>query len=262
MPSFVSAALYEEDSLEQLVVDDSRNVLYSRSEKGVVQVFDLGVDGCGLGRVAAITQANIVQDALRVASNIDKSNFAPLVGISCIPASESVPLSLMAVSANGVRFYFSTSSGSSPLERPHGITLQHIRLPPGFSASSAVPRPTKVHMCHYKQGKVVKFFFHQSSFLGVTKTIPSCVKFAGTLLLSSAQSEDSDLLWLVSADGFPFQSILMEGQSTLQLHGRAWALDEVPQPSAAVRLYRESFGNQQPPLAVVQHAQSPRRYCT
>ncbi len=48
----------------------------------------------------------------------------------------------------------------------------------------------------------------------------------------------------------------------MQLHGRAWALDEVPQPSAAVRLYRESFGNQQPPLAVVQHAQSPRRYCT
>ena len=38
VPSFVSAALYEEDPLEQLVVDDSRNVLYARSEKGVIQV--------------------------------------------------------------------------------------------------------------------------------------------------------------------------------------------------------------------------------
>ncbi len=85
-------------------------------------------------------------------SNIDKSNFAPLVGIACIPASESVPLSLVAVSTNGVRFYFSTSSGSSPLERPHGITLQHVRLPPGFSASSVVPKPAKVHMTYYKQG--------------------------------------------------------------------------------------------------------------
>ncbi len=79
------------------------------------------------------------------------------------------------------------------------------------------------------------------------------------MLLSSAQSEDSDLLWLLSADAFPFQPLLMEGQSTLQLHGRAWAVDEVPQPSSALRLYRESFGNQQPPMVVVQHAQRPRK---
>ncbi len=154
------------------------------------------------------------------------------MGIYPISASESVPLSLMAVSANGVRFYFSTSSGSSPMERPHGITLQHVRLPPGFSASSAVPKPSKVHMAYYKQG---------------------------TLILSSSQSEDSDLLWLLSSDGFPFQPVLMEGQSTLPLVGRAWALDEIPQQSEAMRLYRDSFGNQQPPLAVVQHSQSPRR---
>ena len=67
VPSFVNAALYEEDSLEQVVVDDSRGVLYTRSEKGVVQVFDLGADGMGMNKVAAITQANIVQDALKVA---------------------------------------------------------------------------------------------------------------------------------------------------------------------------------------------------
>lgn len=47
--------------------------------------------------------------------------------------------------------------------------------------------------------------------------------------MSSAQTDDTDLLWLLSSDLFPFQSLLMEGQSTIHLDGRVWAMDEVPQ---------------------------------
>ena len=67
MPSFVSAALYEEDALVQIEVDDSRSVLYTRSEKGVVSVFDLGRDGDETQLVCSIAQAQIVQEAARVA---------------------------------------------------------------------------------------------------------------------------------------------------------------------------------------------------
>jgi nuclear pore complex protein Nup155 len=87
--------------------------------------------------------------------NVDKSNFSPLVGISPLSASESVPLSLLAVSGNGVRYYFSTCSRqtNNPMDRPMGnLVLQHVRLPPGFSASSPVPKPSKVHMSYYRQG--------------------------------------------------------------------------------------------------------------
>ena len=35
---------------------------------------------------------------------------------------------------------------------------------------------------------------------------------AGTLLVCSSQSEDSDMLWTLSADSFPFQKQLMETQ--------------------------------------------------
>ena len=110
------------------------------------------MDGAGLTRVASVSQADVVRDAARAAPNIDRSNLAPMAGIAAVPASESTALSLVAVSGNGVRLYFSTTSSGGPLERPHGITLQHVRLPPGFSASSAVPKPAKVHMCYYKQG--------------------------------------------------------------------------------------------------------------
>ena len=67
MPSFVSAALYEEDALVQIEVDDSRNVLYTRSEKGVISVFDLGGGGDETNMVCSITQAQIVQEVAKVA---------------------------------------------------------------------------------------------------------------------------------------------------------------------------------------------------
>ena len=50
----------------------------------------------------------------------------------------------------------------------------------------------------------------------------------GTLLLSCAQTESTDQLWLLSNDCFPFQNILSEGQSTLNIDGKVWALEEVP----------------------------------
>ena len=142
---------------------------------------------------------------------MDRSNFSPLIGLFPIPTSESIQLSLVAISANGVRYYFSTNNTNNPLDRPQGLHLVHIRLPPGFSASSPVPKPSKVHMSFYKQG---------------------------TLLLASAQSDETDLLWLLSSDLFPFQNLLMEGQSTIQLDGRIWAMTEVPQHERMMRLYK------------------------
>ena len=67
VPGFVNAALSEEDPLVQLEVDDSRNILYSRSEKGTIQVFDLGNDGWQLNKVTSLSQQAIVRDATRVA---------------------------------------------------------------------------------------------------------------------------------------------------------------------------------------------------
>ena len=76
----LNAALSEEDPLVQLEVDDSRNILYARSEKGSIQVFDMGTDGLQLNRIIALTQQSIVKEAAKVALNVDKNNFFPIVG--------------------------------------------------------------------------------------------------------------------------------------------------------------------------------------
>lgn len=54
---------------------------------------------------------------------------------------------------SGVRLYFSTSQFKHPTARPSMLTLVHVRLPPGFSASSNVEKPAKVHRALYSKGK-------------------------------------------------------------------------------------------------------------
>ena len=67
VPSFINAALYKEDPIVEIDVDDSRNVLFTRSQNGVISLFDLGDDGTGLSLVASLTTETIVAEASRVA---------------------------------------------------------------------------------------------------------------------------------------------------------------------------------------------------
>ncbi|XP_040579145.2 nuclear pore complex protein Nup155 isoform X2 [Lepeophtheirus salmonis] len=231
LPNFINFS--GEDPLIQIQVDDSRKMLYSRSEKGVIQVYDLGSDGFQMRNVATLSQHSIVQDAVKIASNIDKSNFHPIVDISPLFILESPHIALVAVSKSGVRFYFSVGT-SRPDDRPTHCILQHVRLPPGFSASGTLHKPNKVHMSYHKNG---------------------------SLLLACSPNENSDdVLFLLSSDGYPFQSLLMESQSIIQLDGHSWALSEIPQETSISKMYQNSFGNVYPPLMAVQHGVKPRKF--
>ena len=142
------------------------------------RIFFQGTDGQGLNRIICLNQSSIVSDASRVALNVDKSNFFPIVGINAVSTAESYQLSLVVTTASGVRLYYTTADNNSSNVRPHNLTLQHVRLPPGFAASSPAGRPSKVHMSCYQNG---------------------------TLLLACAQNESTDQLWVLSGDSFPFQ---------------------------------------------------------
>ncbi|XP_015777308.1 PREDICTED: nuclear pore complex protein Nup155-like [Acropora digitifera] len=63
VPSFLNATFSGEDPIAQLAVDNTRNILFSRSERGTIQVFDLGFDGNGMKYVASLSQDNITHKA-------------------------------------------------------------------------------------------------------------------------------------------------------------------------------------------------------
>jgi len=54
----------------------------------------------------------------------------------------------------GVRLYFTTNPFGNTKGRPSMLTLVHVRLPPGFSATSRIQKPQNVHMAYYKNGEI------------------------------------------------------------------------------------------------------------
>uniref|UniRef100_A0A673ZIM2 Nuclear pore complex protein Nup155 n=1 Tax=Salmo trutta TaxID=8032 RepID=A0A673ZIM2_SALTR len=202
VPSLLQFSFSEDDPVVQIAIDNSRNTLFTHSEKGVLQVYDLGADGQGLSRVAAMSQSSIAAAAGNIARTIDRSVFKPIVQISVIDRFESSDCHLLAVTHTGVRLYFSTTPfapphAKHPAARPSLLALVHVRLPPGFSASSTLQKPAKVHKALY---------------------------IKGVLLMAASETEDSDILWYINHDFFPFKKPLMEAQMMSNVDGHSWAL--------------------------------------
>jgi hypothetical protein len=54
VPNFLTG-FAEEDPLIQIVVDSSRNILYTRSEKGTLGLYDLGPNGEAMEKITSMT---------------------------------------------------------------------------------------------------------------------------------------------------------------------------------------------------------------
>ncbi|XP_076649143.1 nuclear pore complex protein Nup154 [Halictus rubicundus] len=228
VPSFVTIALSEDETIIQISVDDSRNILYTLGDKGTITVWD--IDNDGASKVASLSQASLVQNAVHVVKTLDSNNFRPLVSISAITESESMHLNLVVVAATGTRFYFSCTSITNPTSRPQGLQLIHVRLPPGYAANATVMRPRKVQMAHYRKG---------------------------TLILVC--DGDSETALCLSNDAYPFTNYLAETQSPLSLDSPVWAMSEIL-VEPAIRIEKQSCSQGEPPLLVRQHMEAPRKF--
>ncbi|XP_031414368.1 nuclear pore complex protein Nup155 [Clupea harengus] len=241
VPSVLQFSFSEDDPVVQIAIDDSRNTLYTRSEKGVLQVYDLGIDGQGMSRVAAMSQNAVVAAAGNIARTIDRSVFKPIVQIAVIDRSESSDCHLLAVSHAGVRLYFSTTPFAPPSAkhasaRPSLLALVHVRLPPGFSASSTLQKPAKIHKALYRKG---------------------------VLLMAASETEDSDVLWCINHDSFPFKKPLMEAQMMSAVDGHSWALcaiEEEPAPKMVTALNKDLVPLTASPVVVQQHNIPPSKF--
>ncbi|XP_053153166.1 nuclear pore complex protein Nup155 [Hemicordylus capensis] len=236
VPSLFQFTFSEDDPIVQIAIDNSRNILYTRSEKGVIQVYDLGTDGQGMTRVASVSQNTIVTAAGRIARTIDRSVFKPIVQIAVIESSESIDCQLLAVTHAGVRMYFSTCPFKYAFARPSTLTLVHIRLPPGFSAASNVEKPSKVHRALYSKG---------------------------VLLMAASENEDNDILWCINHDAFPFKRPMMETQTTTSVDGHSWALsaiDEQKVQKIITPLNKDLIPITDYPVVVQQHMLPPKKF--
>lgn len=148
---------------------------------------------------------------------VDATVFKPIVSINTLKSQDCLNLHLIAVTQCGVRLYFSTVSlldvanaqqfANVPSgerlhdsTQPNNLYLQHVRLPPGYTANATSGKPKLVHSSYHSNGTV--------------------------LMVSSAQ-QDQNLLWSLSSEPFPLRSYLAESSTILPLDGQVWAIAEI-----------------------------------
>ncbi|KAL0269136.1 UNVERIFIED_CONTAM: hypothetical protein PYX00_006963 [Menopon gallinae] len=242
IPSFISSLAYgEENPIVQISVDNSRNILYTLTEKGSIEVWDLGESGLEISKVTTVSQAHIVQAALNIVKTLDAKCFRPIIHISALEISDSKQLNLVAVAQTGVRFYFATNplnlmSNTNTLpksSRPSTLVLNHVRMPPGFAANSPSYRPTNTTMALHSKG---------------------------TLFLITSPGGDQDVLWCLSSDPYPYKPYLIEVLTVIPLDGKVWAISEVKNESSFLSQGDAVTCDEDPPLVVRQHMEPPKKY--
>lgn len=123
----------------QMVVDDSRNLLYTLSSTSDIRVFQIKEDG-SLNLALLKKRYDISVNILHVIHPTTEFNAdTPIVSINAIPASEATRYHLVATISSGHRIYLSITSGNpydlSINPSYSSITMQalHVKLPPPHS---------------------------------------------------------------------------------------------------------------------------------
>ncbi|KAJ1927233.1 hypothetical protein IWQ60_003123 [Tieghemiomyces parasiticus] len=143
MPSFLRDTT--DDSVTQLLVDDTRRLVFTLSRKSHIEAFYLGPQGTEFHRVARNDQiCNQLLALCPSASYVHRDQFV-IVALHAVPAYESKRFHLMASTSTGYRLYFSTTPrehrfaavgyGGAPADRtanapPSTLELVHVRVPP------------------------------------------------------------------------------------------------------------------------------------
>ncbi|KAI5300172.1 hypothetical protein KEM55_009021, partial [Ascosphaera atra] len=150
-----------QEHVVQMLVDDSRNLLYTLSSTSSIRVFLMKADG-SLNLIITKRAIDIYANIGHIISSNETLNpKVPIVSINPIPASEASRYHLVATTATGYRIYLSATSAypwmssSSNSNIPTSMQALHVKTPPsdipsapmaataqsGYQASLVLRRP-------------------------------------------------------------------------------------------------------------------------
>lgn len=135
------------EHVEQMVIDDSRRLLYTLSSASTIRVFHMRNDGSlalSITKQAMDIYSNIGHI---IASNETLNPKVKIVSISPVPAAEASRYHLVATTQTGYRIYLSATGSYSWSPAQHGtnpptsMQAQHVKTPPVDNvADMGIPR--------------------------------------------------------------------------------------------------------------------------
>ena len=151
-PNLAGLANADSEHVEQMVIDDSRNLLYALSSTSAVRVFYMKTDG-SLDLAITKQAQDIYKDIGHVIpSHATLNSRVKIVSISPIPAAEAPQYHLVATTATGYRIYLSgTKSYMSTVSgdaAPTSIQALHVKTPPLAPGIDPLSRPDPKEPIH------------------------------------------------------------------------------------------------------------------
>lgn len=151
--------------VQQMVIDDTRSLLYALSTNGTIKVYHMRAPA-SLELVITRTLSSIQTMSMHLVRHPSIVSNISIVSLSPITSPEADYMSLMATTSTGCRLYFSTTSGSwnsDSTSAPNNMQLRHIRFPPNDGQS---PQNNSTQLQPYQGGTPIGF---DSRYLQETK---------------------------------------------------------------------------------------------
>uniref|UniRef100_A0A1I8PU24 Uncharacterized protein n=1 Tax=Stomoxys calcitrans TaxID=35570 RepID=A0A1I8PU24_STOCA len=243
VPSFLKV-FSENDPIVHLSTDKSRNLLYVLTEKGCIEVWDMGQDFNAMRRLTKVTQNEIAQSASNIIKTIDPAVLKPIKAICPLNKEEGQSLNLLAVTQCGVRLYFATTpltnlqhlQSPSSQEQKSQMNLQNNSPTKSSSDICTSPSPTYSPNATSMSTPMGLYLLHVRLPPGYTpnttinkpRQVHSAHYNEGTLLLVATSQQDQDILWSISSAPFPHRNYLTESTTVIPLDGIVWSLAEMP----------------------------------
>lgn len=130
----------------QLVIDDTRDLLYTLSDKSEIKVWSIKDI---LKQALARPLPSLLQNTGHFTTRTDllHGREVHIQSLSAIPATEASKLTVMAITNTGCRLYISCTRGygyqADANNPPTSMQILHIRFPPADSSAPALPQPSQ-----------------------------------------------------------------------------------------------------------------------
>ncbi|SCV01394.1 LANO_0F11562g1_1 [Lachancea nothofagi CBS 11611] len=175
---FEESSKYSTEHLIQICVDESRDILYSLSNKSAIRAYKingkhlegpLSIETSYIKRIMGTTSAR--------GAAILGNKYLKISKLTVVSGTENSNLFLVAITVGGVRIYFNGSSNKTHLE---ALRLESIKFPP----SSVTPEAIQQELQQQQQKKNVPFY----SSLASSESVMLKFQKKSSVLLESTQA--------------------------------------------------------------------------
>ncbi|KAJ4989911.1 non-repetitive/WGA-negative nucleoporin [Stagonosporopsis vannaccii] len=247
LPALPFYGTTQQAGIAQMVVDDTRNLLYTLSTNSTVKVYHMRAPAT-LECVITRTVSNLQTMCSHIVRQSEVLNKMEIVALSPIASTEADHLSLMATTSTGCRLYLSTTSGgwnSDSTSAPNSMQLRHIRFPPDDGQTPQQTSSTQLQP--YQGGAPLGF---NTKYLKETKYGNRFAPGSFFSFVLKSENEKNQTLFISA----PHSGLLGQRESSepprytetglsLELVGRIQDMGQVSEPFAA-RNEPLGFGNE------------------